>query len=215
MTADELFALSPVIPVAVVEDARSAVGLARALEAAGVPVLEVTLRTPGALEALAAVRAEVPGVAVGAGTVLTPAQAEAARAAGAEFLVSPGCTPALLAAQAPDGPPLIPGVVTPSEVMLALEHGLDRLKLFPAASSGGPQVLAALAGPFAGVRFCPTGGISLDAAADYLSLPNVACIGASWLADSARVRAGDWAGITAMARQALARLGRGPRLQVC
>ena len=189
MTTDELLDLATVIPVVVLDDADEAVPLARRLVADGMPVIEVTLRTAAALDAIAAIAAEVPDAVVGAGTILSPAQARDAIAAGAEFLVSPGATPALLDALA--DLPLLPGVATPSEVMALLERGITSAKFFPAEANGGVTALKALHGPFPQMRFCPTGGITAANAQDYLALPNVACVGGTWMlypADSARRR---------------------------
>jgi 2-dehydro-3-deoxyphosphogluconate aldolase/(4S)-4-hydroxy-2-oxoglutarate aldolase len=177
--------------------------LAEALVAGGLPVLEVTLRTPAALEAIKAM-AEVPGGIVGAGTVLTSADARAAREAGARFAVSPGATPALLEACADEELPLLAGAVTASEVMALLERGYRTGKFFPAGTSGGAPALKALSSPLPQMTFCPTGGVSLANAPDYLSLPNVACVGGSWVAPKDLVAAGDWAGIEALARDAAA-----------
>jgi len=199
-TIDEVMAAGPVIPVLVIARAEDAVPLARALLAGGVRTLEVTLRTPAALDAIRRIAAEVEGALVGAGTVLNPKDLDAAREAGATFAVSPGLTDAL--ARAVAGFPLLPGVATGSEIMRGLEHGLTRFKFFPAETSGGAAAVKAFAGPFAAVRFCPTGGISLANARDYLSLPNVACVGGSWLAPAEAVRDGDWGRIEALAREA-------------
>lgn len=203
----EICALAPVIPVLVVEDAAWAVPLALALVAGGLPVLEVTLRTPAALDAIRAM-GQVPGAIVGAGTVLGAQDARDARAAGAMFAVSPGLTRALAVACAETGLPLLPGVATASEVMQAQEAGFDALKFFPAGPAGGAGYLKALAGPLPRIGFCPTGDISAQNATAYLSLPNVLCVGGSWVAPAAMMRAGDWAGIEALARQA-AELGAG------
>jgi 2-dehydro-3-deoxyphosphogluconate aldolase / (4S)-4-hydroxy-2-oxoglutarate aldolase len=179
MTAEELLDIAAVIPVVVLDDADEAVPLARRLVAQDMPVIEITLRTPAALDAIAAIAAEVPDAVVGAGTVLTPAHAREAIAAGAEFLVSPGATPALLDKLA--GLPLLPGVATPSEVMALLERGITCAKFFPAEVNGGVKALKALRGPFPQMRFCPTGGITAATAQDYLALPNVACVGGTWM----------------------------------
>ncbi len=204
MTIDAILARCRVMPVIVLEELAHAVPLARALVAGGLPVLEVTLRTPVALDGLRAIRREVPGAVVGAGTITSPADLDAAMDAGASFGVSPGATPALLAHARTRGLPFLPGVMTPSEVVQALAHGFSALKFFPAEAAGGIRMLKSLAGPFPAVRFCPTGGIDAANAAAYLALPNVACVGGSWVAPAALVRAGDWAGITALARGAAA-----------
>ncbi|WP_209426649.1 bifunctional 4-hydroxy-2-oxoglutarate aldolase/2-dehydro-3-deoxy-phosphogluconate aldolase [Pararhodobacter sp. SW119] len=193
--------LCPVIPVLVIEDAEDAAPLAAALVAGGMPVLEVTLRTPAALAAIAAMM-RVPGARVGAGTVLSAHDAARAKAAGAEFAVAPGTTPGLIAACVAQGLPLMPGAATASEVMHLLEQGFSMIKFFPAEAAGGRKMLASLAGPLPRARFCPTGGIGPDTAPDYLALPNVVCVGGSWIAPQAALAAGDWAGITARAKEA-------------
>lgn len=196
-----LCAAAPVVPVLVIENTAHAVPLARALVAGGLPVLEVTLRTPAAFDAIRAMAA-VAGAAVGAGTVLTRDDALRARDAGARFAVSPGLTEALAAACTDAGLPLLPGAVTASEVMRAAEMGFDMLKFFPAVEAGGAAALAALAGPLPEIRFCPTGGITAANARRYLGLPNVVCVGGTWLARPEDLRSGDWAGIEARARAA-------------
>ncbi|WP_420344610.1 bifunctional 4-hydroxy-2-oxoglutarate aldolase/2-dehydro-3-deoxy-phosphogluconate aldolase [Paenirhodobacter sp.] len=201
--ARQICALAQIVPVIVVKDIAHAEPLARALVAGGLPALEVTLRTPCALDAIRAM-AEVEGGTVGAGTLLTPADVKAAKAAGAKFGVSPGLTERLVRACEDEGLPLLPGTVTASEVMQALEWGYDVLKFFPAATSGGAPAIKALGGPLPQVSFCPTGGISLANATDYLSLPNVLCAGGSWVAPDAKVQSGDWAGIETLAREAAA-----------
>lgn len=195
--------LAPVIPVLVIDDARHAAPLARALVAGGLPVLEVTLRTGAAIEAIAEM-ARVPGARVGAGTVLSAHDAARARAAGAEFAVSPGATPALVSACVAQGLPLLPGAATASEVMSLLELGYRTLKFFPAEFAGGMPLLQALRGPLPQASFCPTGGITEASAPAWLNLQNVVCVGGSWVAPGAMVRAGDWDGITALARRAAA-----------
>ncbi len=199
---DSLMGLSPVIPVLVIEEEAHAVPLARALAAGGVRALEVTLRTPVALAAIRAIAREVPEATVGAGTVLNARDLEAAAQAGARFIVSPGLTPALAGAAVAARLPLLPGVATATEIMRGLDLGLTRFKFFPAETSGGAPALAAFAGPFAGCRFCPTGGISAANAGQYLALGNVACVGGSWLAPRETVRAGDWRRIEEIARAA-------------
>ncbi|TAW54803.1 2-dehydro-3-deoxy-phosphogluconate aldolase, partial [Rhizobium leguminosarum] len=188
--------LQPVVPVLIVDDAKSAVPLARALVAGGLKAIEITMRTPAALEAVRAVAAEVEGAEVGAGTILNVAHWEAAVAAGSKFIVSPGTTQELLDAAADSDVPLLPGAATASEVMALREEGYQVLKFFPAEQAGGAAYLKALSSPLAGTLFCPTGGISLKNAHDYLSLPNVICVGGSWVAPKELVAAGDWAGIT-------------------
>ena len=200
----DILRLGPVIPVVVVERPADAVPLARALAAGGVRVLEVTLRTPAALEAVRAIAGEVEGVVVGAGTVTQPGELDAARLAGARFAVSPGFSGTLAAAASDAGLPWLPGVMTPSDVMAAREAGCSSLKFFPAAAAGGVGMLQALRGPFADVVFCPTGGITAASAPDYLRLPNVACVGGTWLTPPDATAAGDWARITTLARRAAA-----------
>ena len=202
---DKLLALlkgQPVIPVLKINDARNAVPLARALARGGLPVIEITMRTPDALESIRRVAAEVPEAVVGAGTILTAAQFDEAAAAGSKFIVSPGATAQVFAAARDSAVPLLPGAITPSEMMVALEEGLDFLKFFPAEQAGGAAFLKSLASPFAGLRFCPTGGVTARNAADYLSLPNVICVGGSWVAPDDAVEAGDWARIEKLAREA-------------
>jgi 2-dehydro-3-deoxyphosphogluconate aldolase/(4S)-4-hydroxy-2-oxoglutarate aldolase len=194
----------PVMPVIVLDNVADAVPLARALVAGGIRVLEVTLRTAAALDAIRAIAREVPDAILGAGTVVLPADLEAAAAAGARFAVSPGASPDLLDAGRQGPIPLLPGVMTPSDVINALAAGYTAMKLFPAAQAGGLGMLKALAGPFPQVRFCPTGGIDAASAPAFLALPNVACVGGSWLTPADRVRAGDWAAISALARAAAA-----------
>lgn len=192
------------LPVLVIDDIDDAVPLARALAAGGLTVLEITLRTPAALGAIAAIARDCPDVVVGAGTILGPDDIEAAAAAGATFGVSPGATPRLLAAARAWGRPFYPGTATASEIMHAREAGFTVLKFFPAEANGGASALKSLAAPLADVRFCPTGGISPANVAQYRALSQVACVGGSWMAPDAAVRAGDWARITALARESLA-----------
>jgi 2-dehydro-3-deoxyphosphogluconate aldolase/(4S)-4-hydroxy-2-oxoglutarate aldolase len=201
--------LSPVIPVVVIEDCAAAVPLARALLDGGIEVIEVTLRSAAALDSIAQIAEQVPGMTVGAGTVCSADQASAAVAAGARFLVSPGATDRLLDALAEQPVPFLVGTATPSEMLRLLERGITEAKLFPAAAVGGLALLGAVAGPLPGLRFCPTGGISAATAPDYLALPNVGCVGGTWLTPADAVAAGDWARITELARQA-AGLGVGP-----
>lgn len=197
-------ALGPVIPVIVLDRLEDAVPLADALVAGGVRVLEVTLRTPVALACIEAIAKAVPQAVVGAGTVRTAEDARRARAAGATFAVSPGFTHAVAEGCTEAGLPLLPGVATPSELMDANAHGFRFLKFFPAAAAGGLAMLKSLASPFADVSFCPTGGITEQSAPDYLALPNVRCVGGSWLTPSEALRGGDWARISALARAAAA-----------
>lgn len=200
---DEVLQRAPVIPVIVIERVADAVPMAQALVRGGLTVLEVTLRTPAALEAIRAMSA-VPGALVGAGTVLDARQYDAAVAAGARFIVSPGLTPALAATAAERAVPLLPGAVTASEVMFAREAGFRRLKFFPAEAAGGVAVLKAFGSVFADIVFCPTGGITPDSAPAYLAQKNVACVGGSWLTPADAIAAGDWARIEALARAAAA-----------
>ncbi|MFE0434488.1 bifunctional 4-hydroxy-2-oxoglutarate aldolase/2-dehydro-3-deoxy-phosphogluconate aldolase [Streptomyces nigra] len=199
--------LAPVVPVVVVDDPSDAVPLARALVAGGLRAIEVTLRTPGALDAIRAVADAAPEAVVGAGTVLTPEQVTRSVEAGARFLVSPGWTDSLLDAMRASGVPYLPGVSTASEVLALLERGVRELKFFPAEAAGGTAYLKSLYGPLSQVRFCPTGGIGPGSAPDYLALPNVACVGGSWMLPADAVAARDWARVEALAREA-AGLGR-------
>ncbi len=194
----------PVMPVIVIDDLETAVPLARALVEGGIKVLEVTLRTPVALAAVKAIAEAVPEAIVGVGTVVRPEQFAEAKAAGAKFAVTPGLTPKLAAAAREVGMPLLPGVMTPSEVIAALEEGFDALKLFPAEQAGSYGMLKALGGPLPQALFCPTGGVTVESAPKLLALPNVGCVGGSWLCPKDKVEAGDWAGITAIAREAAA-----------
>jgi 2-dehydro-3-deoxyphosphogluconate aldolase / (4S)-4-hydroxy-2-oxoglutarate aldolase len=200
----DLVAHGPVIPVIVIQRVADAVPLARALVAGGVRVLEVTLRTPVALECMRLIAREVPEAIVGAGTIRTVADAEAALAAGCRFGVSPGYTPTIGQACRRLGLPLLPGVATAGEVMMANDDGYGFLKFFPATAAGGIPMLKALAGPFADVAFCPTGGITVDTAPQFLALPNVKVCGGSWLTPQDAVDAGDWARITELALAASA-----------
>jgi 2-dehydro-3-deoxyphosphogluconate aldolase/(4S)-4-hydroxy-2-oxoglutarate aldolase len=193
-----------VIPVIAIDDLQQAVPMAKALVAGGIRVLEVTLRTAHGLAAIRAIAEQVPEAIVGVGTLLQPEEFGAARDAGAVFGVSPGLTPALIAAARSSGLPLLPGVMTPSEVMAAREAGFRQLKLFPAVPAGGVGMLNAIAGPLQDVVFCPTGGITQESASQFLACKNVACVGGSWLTPKNAVHTGDWAGITALARAASA-----------
>ena len=192
----------PVIPVLKIDDADNAVPLARALARGGLKVIEITLRTASALESIRRAAAEVPEAVVGAGTILDAAQFDEAARAGSRFIVSPGLTRELVAAAAGSEVPLLPGAITPGEIMTAREAGIDFLKFFPAEQAGGAAFLKSLASPFAGIRFCPTGGVSQKNVKDYLSLPNVICVGGSWVAPDDLVKAKDWAAIEALAREA-------------
>ncbi|PPS90285.1 bifunctional 4-hydroxy-2-oxoglutarate aldolase/2-dehydro-3-deoxy-phosphogluconate aldolase [Streptomyces sp. MH60] len=200
--------LAPVVPVVVVDDLADAVPLARALVAGGLPAIEVTLRTPVALDAIRAIAGEVPGAVVGAGTVITAEQVAEVVAAGARFLVSPGWTDALLEAMRASGVPFLPGVSTTSEVVALLERGVREMKFFPAEAAGGTAYLKALAAPLPQARFCPTGGISAASAPEYLALPNVGCVGGSWMLPKDAVAGRDWGRVEALAREAAA-LGAG------
>ncbi len=204
LSALDVMCAAPVIPVIVLEQVAHAIPLARALVAGGITMLEITLRTPVALDCMRAIAAEVPGAVVGAGTVRSAHDAAAAQAAGARFAVSPGYTHAVGQACRDLGLPLLPGVATGSEVMQAQEEGYTELKFFPAMQAGGIAMLKAFAGPFGDVRFCPTGGITPANAAEFLALANVECVGGSWLASKQQVAAGDWNGIEALARAAVA-----------
>jgi 2-dehydro-3-deoxyphosphogluconate aldolase/(4S)-4-hydroxy-2-oxoglutarate aldolase len=201
LSVDQIMQTGPVIPVLVLDRVADAAPMASALVKGGVRVLEVTLRTPAALDAIREM-ATVEGAVVGAGTVLNARQLDQAMEAGARFIVSPGLTEGLVRAAEAAGAPLLAGVATGSEILMGLDLGLSRFKFFPAETSGGAAALKALAGPFGGVRFCPTGGVSLANAAGYLALPNVACVGGSWLTPKDAVEAADWGRIETLAREA-------------
>lgn len=205
----ELLAISPVIPVVVIDDAADAVPLAEALLRGGVAVMEITLRTEAGMAAIERVAAEVPGTTVGAGTVTTPEEAEAARRAGAQFLVTPGSTDRLLDAALDTGLPLLAGAATLTEILRLRERGQRAMKFFPAEAAGGVAYLKAVAGPVPDVRFCPTGGISPANAPEYLGLPNVGCVGGSWLTPAAEVRSGNWAAIERLAADVATLAARG------
>ncbi|MFD7709606.1 bifunctional 4-hydroxy-2-oxoglutarate aldolase/2-dehydro-3-deoxy-phosphogluconate aldolase [Streptomyces sp. NPDC059785] len=196
--------LAPVVPVVVIDDAADAVPLARALVAGGLPAIEVTLRTAAAPAAIRAIAEKVPDAVVGAGTVLSPAQVAESVAAGARFLVSPGWTDVLLDAMRASGVPFLPGVSTTSEVVALLERGVREMKFFPAEAAGGTAYLKSLAGPLPQARFCPTGGIGPASAPDYLALPNVGCVGGSWMLPADAVAGRDWARVESLAREAAA-----------
>ncbi|CUK11423.1 bifunctional 4-hydroxy-2-oxoglutarate aldolase/2-dehydro-3-deoxy-phosphogluconate aldolase [Shimia thalassica] len=202
MTRD-LCRLAPIVPVLVVDDVATARPLAEALVAGGLPALEVTLRTPAALDAIREM-SQVTGGHVGAGTLVTPADVRAAKAAGATFGVSPGATPALLQACADEDLPLLPGAATATEAMKLLEYGFDMLKFFPAEAAGGAPALKSIGGPLPQITFCPTGGVNPQNAPSYLALENVLCAGGSWVAPQKMVAAEDWAGIEALAKAAAA-----------
>ena len=202
LTALQVMQDAPVIPVIVLNDATQAVLLARALVAGGIRMLEVTLRTPQALACIEAIAREVPEAVVGAGTVRSASDVRACATAGARFLVSPGYTHAVGQASRDAGLPLLPGVATGSEIMMAQEDGLTELKFFPAMQAGGTAMLKAWGGPFGEVSFCPTGGVTAANAAELLTLPNVACVGGSWLMPADVLARGNWAQVTALAFQA-------------
>jgi 2-dehydro-3-deoxyphosphogluconate aldolase/(4S)-4-hydroxy-2-oxoglutarate aldolase len=204
MTLLDIMRVSPVIPVIAIDDIKHAVPLAKALVAGGIRVLEVTLRTPHGLQAIRAISEQVPDAIVGVGTLTHGEEFAASRDAGAVFGVSPGLTPSLIDAAKKSGLPLLPGVMTPSEVMAAREAGYRQLKLFPAVPAGGVGMLNAIAGPLPDVMFCPTGGVSHDNAAQFLACKNVACVGGSWLTPQDAMQAGDWARITELAKAASA-----------
>jgi 2-dehydro-3-deoxyphosphogluconate aldolase / (4S)-4-hydroxy-2-oxoglutarate aldolase len=204
MNVLDVMRIGPVIPVIVLEDVAQAVPLARALVAGGVRVLEVTLRTAAGLDSIRAIARDVPDAIVGVGTVTQPSDFGAARDAGAQFAVSPGLTPVLIDAAKHSGMPILPGVMTPSDVIAARAAGFFQLKLFPAQQAGGIGMLNALHGPFPDTTFCPTGGVTAETAPDFLALPNVACVGGSWLTPRGAMAANDWDTITALASRAAA-----------
>ncbi|NUT97681.1 MAG: bifunctional 4-hydroxy-2-oxoglutarate aldolase/2-dehydro-3-deoxy-phosphogluconate aldolase [Saccharothrix sp.] len=203
-TSKDLLELSPVIPVVVLDDAAHAVPLAQALLRGGIRVIELTLRTPAALPAIEAIAAEVPDIVLGAGTVTAPEHAEQALKAGASFLVTPGSTDRVLDAVEDTGLPFLPGAATVSEAMKLAERGLTALKFFPAEAAGGADYLKSIGGPLPGLRFCPTGGITPETAPKYLALPNVGCVGGSWLTPKDALATGDWARIESLAKAAAA-----------
>jgi 2-dehydro-3-deoxyphosphogluconate aldolase/(4S)-4-hydroxy-2-oxoglutarate aldolase len=199
LTLEEILTLAPVIPVLIIDEVEHAVPLGRALVAGGLPVLEVTLRTPVARECIARMTGEIEGAVVGAGTVISSAMRQEVADLGGAFCVSPGLIPGEGAGGAV---PLLPGIATASELIEGLDRGFELFKLFPANVAGGPAALKAFASPFPQARFCPTGGVDPKTAPDYLALPNVICVGGSWVAPADAVRAGDWERITALAREA-------------
>ena len=203
----DILTAQPVVPVVAVASAAQGVELARALAAGGLKAIEVTLRTPAALDAIRAIAAEVPDCVVGAGTILEPKHYDQAEKAGAKFIVSPGATMEVLDAARSSQVPLLPGSATASEMMAMLEEGYEVLKFFPAEQIGGAGFLKSVAPVFPSLRFCPTGGVSMKNVTDYLALPNVVCVGGSWVAPKAELEAGDWAAITALAREAAALRG--------
>lgn len=204
LNIEEVCRLAPVVPVLIIEDLDKAVPLAEALVAGGLRALEVTLRTPVALKAIRAIAHAVPGAEVGVGTLRTADDVKASVDAGARFGVSPGFTNAVMDAADAAKLPMLPGVATPSEAMAAADRGLKILKFFPAEANGGAPVLSAWASPLAGLKFCPTGGVSEKNARDYLSLPNVVCVGGSWVAPKAAITDGDWDTITRISKEACA-----------
>ncbi|HTC50433.1 MAG TPA: bifunctional 4-hydroxy-2-oxoglutarate aldolase/2-dehydro-3-deoxy-phosphogluconate aldolase [Steroidobacteraceae bacterium] len=204
MKIREVLALAPVVPVLTVEKLEHAAPLARALYAGGLKVLEITLRTAVALQVIEAMRSAAPQAVIGAGTLVKPQDFARAAGVGAQFAVTPGLTPQLAEAAAKVDYPLLPGIITPGEILQALQFGYDTLKFFPAQPAGGIPMLQAFAGPFPQVAFCPTGGISRDSAPGFLNLSNVLCVGGSWVAPKALVEKGDWKGIEALARDAAA-----------
>ncbi len=202
MRFEDLLGDVRVIPVITIPDSEFAVPLAQALVAGGLTVLEITLRSEAALASIARIAVEVPAAVVGAGTVSTPQQYRDARSAGAQFVVAPGCTDALAAAAAEAGGAFLPGAVTPSEILRVTEHGITLMKFFPAEANGGIEALKALAGPFPGIRFCPTGGVDLARANDYLALDNVDCVGGTWMVPLDLIERGDWDAIAELALEA-------------
>ena len=203
-TIRQIMQISPVMPVLVIDREEDAVPLAHALVTGGLRVLEITLRTAAAMSAIRQIAEQVPDAVVGVGTVTRPEQFVEVKDAGAVFAVSPGLTNQLIDAADAAAMPFLPGVMTPSEVMWAMEAGLDALKLFPAEQAGGIAMLKAIGGPLPNMKFCPTGGVTLHTAPAYLALPNVGCVGGSWIAPANLVQAGDWAAITELARAASA-----------
>jgi len=204
ISVNDVINTSPVMPVMVINHVEQAVPLAKALIAGGLKVLEITLRTPSALECIRRIKAEVPDAIVGAGTIINTQTLKQALDAGAQFVVTPGTTPSLLEATLNCGVPVLPGVITPSEVMRLLENGVTAMKFFPAEAAGGIPMLKSIGGPLPQVTFCPTGGVNPNNAPDYLALSNVACVGGSWMAPADLVDAGDWTEITRRAAEAAA-----------
>ncbi len=208
LSISEIMSLGPVIPVMVIEKVEDAVPMAQALVAGGLKVLEVTLRTPCALTAVEQIKQAVPEAIVGVGTVITSADLENAISSGADFLVSPGSTPALIESANSQVIPMLPGVATPSEAMALLEKGFTHLKFFPAEAAGGIAMLNSIRGPLPQIKFCPTGGISEKLAAHYLALDNVVCVGGSWLVTKTTIEARNWAEIKSCARSAVTTLSK-------
>jgi 2-dehydro-3-deoxyphosphogluconate aldolase/(4S)-4-hydroxy-2-oxoglutarate aldolase len=203
-TPESLLSIVPVVPVVVIDDLAHAVPVARALAEGGLAMIELTLRTPVALDAISAIATEVPEILVGAGTIVTPGQVKEAADAGARFLVSPGCTPTLMTAMAESGLAFLPGTATVSEALAVLEAGYTEMKFFPAEASGGAAYLKSVASPLPAARFCPTGGITATSAPSYLALPNVGCIGGSWLTPADALANGDWDRVRRLAAAAAA-----------
>jgi len=206
LSSREILSQAPVVPVLVIEDVNDAVPLAKALVAGGLPVLEITLRSAAAEESIKRIIAEVPDAITGAGTVINAKQMERMAEIGCAFAVSPGCTDGMIKSAADTGVPLLPGAGTPSEIMNLLDHGYDILKFFPAEQQGGVSMLKALSGPLPQVKFCPTGGVSLNNLADYLALPNIITVGGSWIAPKDAVKEGNWGKITQLAQEATDRV---------
>ncbi len=204
VSIEQIMKTSPVVPVMVIDNIDDAVPLAKALVEGGLKVLEITLRTAPALEAIRRIKASVPEAIVGAGTIINTQTLQASIEAGAEFIVTPGSTAAIIDAAQAAGVPILPGVNTPSEAMALLEKGITEMKFFPAEAAGGIPMLKSIAGPLPQIQFCPTGGVNPGNAKDYLSLKNVACVGGSWMAPAELVNAGDWDEITRRAREASA-----------
>jgi 2-dehydro-3-deoxyphosphogluconate aldolase/(4S)-4-hydroxy-2-oxoglutarate aldolase len=204
MKLEDILHLAPVIPVVIIEDLADAVPLARALVAGGLRAIEITLRTAAGMEAIRAIAQEVPDAVVGVGTIITPDQLLESAEAGAKFFVAPGATPKLLDTAAREGLALLPGIATASEAMLLIERGYRFAKFFPAEPAGGAKFLAAIASPLPQLKFCPTGGITLASAPNYLTLPNVICVGGSWMVKQHEIAAKDWDAITAAAAEAAA-----------
>ncbi len=204
VSIEEIMKTSPVVPVMVIDNIDDAVPLAKALVEGGLRVLEITLRTAPALEAIKRIKASVPDAIVGAGTIINTQTLQASIEAGAEFIVTPGSTTAIIDAAQAAGIPILPGVNTPSEAMALLEKGITEMKFFPAEAAGGIPMLKSIAGPLPQIQFCPTGGVNPGNAKDYLSLKNVACVGGSWMAPADLVNSGDWDEITRRAREASA-----------
>ena len=200
---EDVFRKSPIVPVIVIDEVKDAVPLSKALMEGGIPILEITLRSSAALDAISIVRNEVPEAMVGAGTVLDPDDLNSVERAGALFAISPGITPRLLEASFKASIPLIPGISTVSELMLGLEAGLRIFKFFPAEASGGTRMLTSFMGPFPEVRFCPTGGINSENFLDYLALKNVISVGGSWVAPRELIKSGRWDEISTLAKEAL------------